>query len=187
MIHLVCRNGFEVGGVHKVGEPLELLEEHPVGIVPDTLRRVLELPTAPPAVPIDEWLALLWLSRVVGAARRGKRQPKLSWEEAAALHPLTDLAEAECGVELTPNQLVVDGPRMASRLDWDRMRAVYARDGDERAAWMDAGMFARWMIGSYPPMSVLLGRAARRLTKQAAADVSAALSGWGLLAAASVA
>jgi hypothetical protein len=165
---LVCRDGTELSAVRRAGEELELMEERGFGNVPDTLRRVLGLPTDPPDVTIVEWLAKCWLMVIAKRAKRGKRAPKLSWSDAAALHPSLDTEE------------------MAT-MSWERFRQLYAADGSEEAAWMDEGMFARWQVHGYPPVAELLDRAARRLTPEARRAVERALTAWGLLDSASVA
>jgi hypothetical protein len=164
---LVCRDGTELSAVRN-GDGLEFMEERGFGNVPDTLRRVLGLPTDPPDVTIVEWMAKCWLMVIAKQAKRGKRAPKLSWTEAAALHPSLDADE------------------MAT-MSWERMRQLCAERGSEEAAWMDAGMFARWQVHGHPPVAELLKRATRRLTPDAVAVVERTLTGWGLLDGASVA
>ena len=164
---LVCRDGTELSAVRK-GDELEFMEERGFGNVPDTLRRVLGLPTDPPDVTIVEWMAKCWLMVIAKHAKRGKRAPKLSWPDAAALHPSLDADE------------------MAT-MSWERLRQLYAERGSEEAAWMDAGMFARWQVHGHPPVADLLKRAARRLAPDALAAVEQRLAGWGLLDGASVA
>ncbi|MEY2474918.1 MAG: hypothetical protein QOG87_233 [Actinomycetota bacterium] len=165
---LMCRDGTELSAVRRSGEGLAFMEERGIGNVPDTLRRVLGLPTDPPDVTIAEWLAKCWLMVIAKQAKRGKRSPKLSWSEAAALHPALDAGE------------------MAA-MSWERFRQLHAERGSDEAAWMDDGMFARWQVHGYPPVAELLKRAARRLTPEARVEVETALTGWGLLDGASVA
>ena len=162
---LMCRDGTELSAVRKDGEGLSFMEGRGIGNVPETLRRVLSLPTDPPDVTIVEWMAKCWLMVI---AKRGRRAPKLAWAEAAALHPSLDTTE------------------MGS-MSWERFRVLAAEGGSEEAAWMDEGMFARWQVHGYPPVAELLKRAARRLTPDAIAAVEQTLTGWGLLDGASVA
>jgi hypothetical protein len=65
---------------------------------------------------------------------------------------------------------------------WERLRRLHASRGDELAAWMDDGMFARSMVHGHPLVADLMKRAARRLTPDARARVEATLELWGLLA-----
>jgi hypothetical protein len=154
IISFVCRDGTELAAVRTEGEDLRFMEGRGEGQVPDTLRRVLGLPTNPPDVSIAEWLAKCWLERILQRAKRGGRAPKLAWRDAAALHPAL------------------------------AVRRLQAAHGDALAAWMDDGMFARQMVHGRPPVDLLLRRASRRLTPDARARVEATLEEWGLLAAA---
>lgn len=94
-LHVICRDGGEVGGLHLAGEELQL-RAAAVGTVPDALRRTLGLPTPPPETAPPEGYA--------------------GWESAR----------------------------------WDVVTgAVKLRDLDATgAAWMDDGMFARWVAGT---------------------------------------
>jgi hypothetical protein len=176
---LLCRDGSEVGAVRVDGRDLRILTEHSVGVVSDTLRRVLELPTPPPDVSLTEWMAQCWLEIVIRSAKRGKRAKKLAWREAAALHPAIDTVGAEA------EDLPDVAPALAANMRWERFRQLHAAD-DPDAAWMDEGMFARTMVHGRPPLDTLLDRASRRLTAEAARRVEATLAGWGLLDAAAV-
>lgn len=176
VISFMCRDGSELAASHREGEDLRFLEGRSDGLVADTLRRVLELPTAPPAGDMAEWLAGCWLELLA----RGKRR-KLRWREAAALHPALGVVGAR------PDELAAVAPRTVACMRWERMRRAYAQEGDPLAAWMDDGMFSRWMLDAQPPVSVALERAANRLTPDAKAKVEDALLAWGLLDQASVA
>jgi len=181
MVALVCRDGTELAGIRVAGGELELMESRAVGVMADTLRRVLELPTDPPEVTIDEWMAVCWLQLIVQQTRRGTRATKLRWRDAARLHPAVRTMGAPV------ERLAVEGPRTAAQMSWEGLRRAHAREGDTTAAWMDEGMFARWQVGGRPPLSRLLQQARRRLTPEARAAVEATLAGWGLLDGASVA
>ena len=178
---LLCRDGSELTAVRQAGEELRLIESRGEGPVPDTLRRVLGLPTAPPGVSIDEWLAVCWLLIIVGRAKRGKTAAKLTWREAAALHPAIGVTGAP------PDELATVAPATAAAMRWERLRQAHAAEGDHTAAWMDEGMFARWQVRGHPPLASLLERAGKRLAPDARARVESTLSGWGLLEGASVA
>lgn len=175
MTSLVCRDGTELAGIRLEGKELQILEERGVGLVQDTLRRVLELPTDPPDVSIAEWLAVCWLEIILKQTKRGKRAAKLTWRAAAALHPAIDVIGAR------PDELPAVGPRAAAAMRWERFRRLQAAEGDALAAWMDEGMFARSTVHAHPPLSDLVMRAGPRLTPDARAKVEATLSDWGLL------
>ncbi|MEY2565997.1 MAG: hypothetical protein QOE35_526 [Actinomycetota bacterium] len=178
IISFVCRDGTELAAVRTEGEDLRFMEGRGEGQVPDTLRRVLGLPTNPPDVSIAEWLAKCWLERILQRAKRGGRAPKLAWRDAAALHPAIAVVGAR------PDELATVAPRTATSMRWERFRRLQAAHGDALAAWMDDGMFARQMVHGRPPVDLLLRRASRRLTPDARARVEATLEEWGLLAAA---
>jgi hypothetical protein len=175
----VCRDGTELAAVRSGADELRIIDERGQGHVPDTLRRVLGLATDPPDVTIDEWLAKCWLQIIVKRAKRGKRGAKLTWREAAALHPAIDVTGAD------PDELAAVAPPAAAAMRWERLRQLHAVD-NETAAWMDEGMFARWMVHGHPPVPELLARASRRLTPEARCVVETTLAGWGLLDSASV-
>lgn len=176
---MLCRDGSEIGGIRVSGRDLQVIHEHAVGPVADTLRRVLDLATPPPDVSINEWMAKCWLEIVIANARRGKRTRKLTWRETAALHPAIETvgAEAEDVAEVAP--------ALAANMRWERFRQLHSLDEPD-AAWMDEGMFARSMVHGRPPIDTLLRRASKRLTAEALRGVEAALADWGLLGAATV-
>lgn len=179
---IVCRDGSAVDAVRTDADGLRLTEGEAEGLVPDTLRRVLGMPTAPPAPgDLDEWMAKCWLQIVLKQSKRGKREPKLRWREVAALHPAIDTVGAD------PADLASVAPALATQMTWERFRQIHADDGDDLAAWMDEGMFARWSVQGYPPVTELLRRAQRRLTPDAFGRVEATLATWGLLDRASAA
>ena len=181
IISFVCRDGTELAGVRIGDGNLTFMEGRGTGMVLDTLRRVLGLATDPPDVSIAEWLAQCWLEIIISRAKRERRATRLTWREAAALHPAIGVVGAR------PDELPSVAPRTATAMRWERFRQIHAADGDEAAAWMDEGMFARWMMYGHPPLSELLRRAGRRLTPEARDRVETTLSDWGLLDQASVA
>ena len=180
MIALVARDSSEAAAMRRYGhDELEFLPGLGEGPMADILRRVVGLSTAPPDMPIGELLAKFWLQRIIAEAKRGRHAPKLSWERAAALHPAMDLTDRPA----TANNLPALGADIAGRMDWERLRCVMARGRDdtaEAAAWMDTGMFARWMVNGRPPLADLIKRASHRLTPAASARVHEALAAWGL-------
>ena len=179
---IMCRDGSVVDAVRTEAEGLKMMGGDAVGLVPDTLRRVLGLSTAPPAPgDLEEWMAKCWLQIVLTHTRRGKRAPKLRWREVAALHPAIDTVRAD------PADLAEVAPALATNMTWERFRQIHADDGDDLAAWMDEGMFARWSVQGHPPVAELLRRAQRRLTPEARIRVEATLEEWGLLDRASAA
>lgn len=173
---IVCRDGAAVDAVRTEADGLRMTEGDAVGFVPDTLRRVLGLPTAPPAPgDLEEWMAKCWLQIVLTQTKRGKRAPKLRWREVAALHPAIDTVGAD------PADLAAVAPELATKMTWERFRRIHAEDGDDVAAWMDEGMFARYEVGGRPPVAELVRSARTRLSPAALARVEETLLEWGLL------
>jgi hypothetical protein len=165
----MCRDGAELAAFRAVGEELDFLESRSEGPMADTLRRVVGLPTSPPDVLIDEWLAKCWLQIIVKRTKRGKRAAKLAWRETAALHPAIGVTGAR------PDQLARVAPSTAEEMTWERFRQLQADGGDATAAWMDDGMFARWMVHGYPPMSRKQSTSPRRSRRPKALRVRRAL------------
>ena len=106
-----------------------------VGRVPDTCRRVLGLPTAPPEHDSQLLWALDWLDRVLGEVLvRDLGAPPLAWPTIEQLHRGRPSSSApwsilrrECAV---------------GQLD---LGLLAASDAD----WMDDGMFSRQAIAAY--------------------------------------
>lgn len=154
--------------------------EPPVGRIPDTLRRMLQLPTDPPPCGTAQLVLFIWVMSILRRAER--RTTPLSWTEVTSLHP---------GRTLVGEHLdVVAATRILDRrLTWDVVRRVARRGAmtsivpADHAAWMDAGMLSREVISTLPPleaMVAMLGEAvtsgvARRIERVARAAVA---EGW---------
>jgi hypothetical protein len=185
IITLLSREGVEVSAVRLRRGGLQFVDEAGSGQLADTLKRVLGRPSPDPDATMGELLTVYWLDAIVEAGGRGTRARRLDWDEAAALHPV---AQMHRGREaLSPFVLPATAARRAARMDWDRLRQLMADAGNTTAAWMDAGMFARSLVATRPPLPVLHRQAARRLTREAMAKVDACLISWDLLHAAQVA
>jgi hypothetical protein len=164
-VHVVDREGLSVthtvdadGCPYAVG-PTRAVQ---VGRVPDACRRALGLATAPPPPDTVALVVDAWLDRVVRAARH---RTDLTWADVVALHPSD-------AVPCTPAELAHRTVQVGDELSWSAVRQAYA-DGRVRhdgstdegtgtgidaatAAWMDDGMFARWLTGAAMPWSSLL-------------------------------
>jgi hypothetical protein len=134
------------------------------GMVLDALQRALGLPTAPPAAPITEWLALMLFIAVIGDHGVGRR---VGWSQ---LRPFLERYE-----------------HLGDIGTWEALRRLVAKGHDltagvnaEAAAWMDAGMFARSVLAELPPYEVLLERARRAATPEAFTQIRRLLRKWGL-------
>lgn len=147
------------------------------GRVLDLLKRTLGLPTAPPPPTLGRLQCAAWLAAVIDHAALG--QP-MSWSAVLDLHPA--LAGRDAGPDTATKEYAL-GLHLRE-LTWEDVRAAVAGGSatagsavaglphPELAAWMDAGMFARWVLAGTPDLDALLARArpylrppaARRLT-----------------------
>lgn len=127
------------------------------GFMLDVLRRAVGLTTSPPPVSIAPLEIAAWFAAIAEASVAEDR--KLDWYESLRLHPALGETAAEAAPE--PLALVRDRDRIE---DWDLMRRLVAAGlastvtpDPETAAWMDAGMFSRWVLDGLPPLTELLG------------------------------
>jgi hypothetical protein len=181
VVVLVARDGHVVSRVRQ-GD--QVMTEPPAsGITLDCLQRALGLPTAPAAVPVSHLLSLLWLDRVVRAAR-GRRQP-LRWGQVSRLHPAVELAAAIPGVADTYLESVVE--ELDRSVNWDRLRQLVMAGGwpvfgitPEEAAWFDGGSLSRWVFAQWPSVPVLLAEVRRALPSAEARRCSGLLRRLGV-------
>lgn len=118
----VARDGRAVSVVRR-GRRAETIDEPPSGLVGDSLRRALRLPTPPPPDDTTGYWVALWLDRVVASAAAapppGGSPEGRAWPSVAALHPAW--AEAGAGAA-TPAGLAAAAGRLAARWPWPRLR-----------------------------------------------------------------
>lgn len=146
---LALRNGLAVAwgelDAQLVTEPTD-----PIGLVPDTCRRAIGLPSDPSTPSIAELANVEWLSEVLHRAADPETRPAVSgWDSVAALHP------AAGGSPLDADELV--GRILTAADDRDAWWELHRRRagtgaydlGPTEVAWMDAPMFARWAIGCH--------------------------------------
>jgi hypothetical protein len=162
--------GRDVGvsiGVDRSGEMAGRLRidgavsDHPPegGRLLDTLRRNLALATAPPSEGTARLLTVLWLAALLDAATTAPARPR--WPSVVKLHPAARLildrgrpvnrADLEAIVRVAP-----------STLTWSVLRAAEARHASltslcppHTAAWMDTGMYSRWVLADLPEVETL--------------------------------
>lgn len=178
--HVVARDGNEASALSMAGEPVRTLglyratdPDALAGSVPDIVRRVMNVPTAPAGFPPSELMATVWLSGVTIEARR-RPGHRLTSADIDNIEP--------GGAEAT--QLLVDHP---DELTWESLRWMVVR-GTEMfgidptlAAWFDDGAFARWALGGYPPVADQLRDLAPLVTGKAMRAIRARLRRWGVL------
>jgi hypothetical protein len=144
------------------------LERPSEGFILDVLLRAVGHPTPPPAGGPAELASILWLQ--AATALRCEGRGRLGWPELIGLHPLldrfgppdTDQAEALLA-------------QVATTGTWEQLRlatAQWAPVGEpfpppELAGWMDAGMFARWVLCGLPPLDRIVRMVRRRVTADA--------------------
>ena len=158
LVHLIERGGTSVSLLGRPGhEPLALGGDTAAveGRLGDACRRMLGLSTAPPPSDMTAHVIDLWLDVV---ARDGCDHPGLDWDAVVARHPAGPVPGAG-SVCPTPALMARHTVAFGAMLDWERYRGTCVRlgrspfgdvDGDV-AAWMDTGMFARWMLGEALP------------------------------------
>lgn len=145
------------------------------GLVMDLLRRAIGCATDPPAAPLVELLACTWLAQLAVC------HPEASWAE---------LAEVHLALQVTPdrsaNELVEVALEVADELGWAGMRRVVRTGGwpgvcqADVAAWLDDGAFARWTLGSFPPVADLLAAAVAGRDPATGERITGAVRAWGL-------
>ena len=124
----------------------------------DCLRRAIGLPTPPPPCGPVAWWAVDWLDATLEAVCRDPARP-WTWARVSG-----------CTRARVRSRPTARGPRSSSwpgqgaGLDWSSIRRHVGAEGGARcpigpelAAWMDDGMFARWLLGSRPdPVDVVV-------------------------------
>lgn len=187
--HIVDRSGSTLtrltdaaGNRHDMGASTE-------GLVPDLCRRVLALPTAPPAEsPLRYWAAR-WLLGVIETA--DDRMPGPTWATVAASHPAVATIAA-IDPDLAPvaaDHLVTAARSLSSTQPWEELHRQWSDPdtgghgdlGPADVAWMDVGMLARWCLSAAPELEDLLEAARATLAPPVARQVADALLAWGLV------
>lgn len=138
------------------------------GLVMDTMRRALGLPTPPPLTPVTVLADYTWLVALLDTPVPRRR---LTWSEVLDVHPAVLVIDPAMDVEA--KEACID--RVASDASWETLRRVVAGGGGDGcfpppglAAWMDEGMFSRWVLGALEPPEVLLARVRGRIQPAAA-------------------
>jgi hypothetical protein len=177
---LLGRDGASAG-VLRHDDGVTPMPDPPEGVVADACRRALGLATMPPPAGSAELWTLAWLDRIVDAAVRRDGSPRLAdWPAIAALHP----AVGPSRQVPDPPALVAAAAALAEAWPWSRLRAepnVVSIPGVDQspatAAWMDDGMWARWLLAGLPARADLLA-AVHDLLPGPAADAVSRVVVW---------
>ncbi len=130
-------------------------DERGDGMLVDALHRVLGVATRGPAPSFAELVLGIWSRHLL---LHLDRHGPISWRDAATLHP----AAVQRG-DTPPSAEVLASAcaRVRDDVDWERIRSDTAAGrcaapelAAAEAAWMDAPMFGRWCVESYPPPSL---------------------------------
>ncbi len=188
LVLAVDRYGRSASVIRRAGE--EPLETGPdgEGRLVDTCRRALGLATAPPPATSTALWALLWLDDLLARLARGEEIGDRA--AAAASHPAVQLV-AERAPELldeTVAELVEVGEIQGRARPWPVLRAATAAGewhvddlAPEAAAWMDDGMFARWVTAGFPAVDDYLTELGELLPAPVLDEVTATLRAWSLV------
>ncbi|HEY6698987.1 MAG TPA: hypothetical protein VIZ67_12215 [Acidimicrobiales bacterium] len=170
---LIDRSGRGAGLLRR-GTELTAMPGPPGGAVADACRRALGLGTAPPPRTTVMLWTLCWLDRVVDALAEsggagGGGAGGLTWRDLARLHPASSVTITQwSGLGLGPDaDALADATRaLADAWPWARLRADPAAVDvpgplpDARViAWMDDGMWARWLLAAFPALDDLVDAA----------------------------
>lgn len=191
---LVDRSGGAAALLRR-GDERTAMPGPPDGTVADACRRALGLETAPPPPTTAGLWTRSWLDRVVdtlapsSGARGGAGPP--TWRDLARLHPAASVVATRwSGLGLGPDaDALADATRaLADAWPWARLRAEPAVADvpgplpDPRVvAWMDDGMWARWLLATFPAIDDLVDAACSLLTPslaRATRQVVEASVGW---------
>jgi hypothetical protein len=145
----------------------------PGGRLVDGCHRAMGLATGPPVHDSARLWLLAWLDLLLTRAL-GRGAPS-TWSDVVRLHPAVRLVERvdgplPAGIDVAPEALGRMGRALGAARDWEGLRSSAARGEwaapgviPRHAAWMDAGMFARWVSGEFLPESVYLSELAEAL------------------------
>ena len=179
LVHLCDRHGTELTTWMHRG--VRHTDDAALGRIPDLCKRVLGCPTAPPGVSTRALFAILWLTDVLAEVLdRELDDPLPGWDVVASLH----LAG---GGVLDLRELVRRGFALADECPWAILRRQtetgrLAIGGVEMAAaaWMDDGMFSRWVLGQHLDLTELVADLHELLPAATTDRIDACLDAWGV-------
>ncbi len=131
--------------------------DDPIGLVPDTCRRALGLPSQPEHPRLIELANLRWLSELLHLVADPTSASRVAdWDAISSLHPA-----AECRPSDDAEDLVLCLADLEEVAGWSELHDLGARIGWEdlepgEVAWMDPPMFARWTVGAHRPVQEMV-------------------------------
>jgi hypothetical protein len=163
-VTLLVDRGGDAACVVRRGDEVTPMPGRPEGTVADACRRALDLPTAPPPGSTLGLWTLTWLDRLVDVASRADACSRLTtWAQVAELHPAVGRLTGEIAGVSGPAALAASAWALAETWTWARLRADPAvvelpgrPPSPQLAAWMDDGMWARWLLSRLPGRADLL-------------------------------
>ncbi|HEX2850054.1 MAG TPA: hypothetical protein VHN98_05860 [Acidimicrobiales bacterium] len=199
-VFLAARDGSEASTTELAdGRVLDTPGE---GTIADAVRRALALPTKPAEEPLNALMTSMWLEQALIAAEewweearenggrgaRGRRSGP-DWSDLASLHPVLARARAR-GVRTPSSRLDDVGRLFAENIGWADVRwesitgaAPWGIEVEpDLAAWMDEGMYARWLLAEHPSVDALAERLRALVSRDCVRKLDACLEAWGLLA-----
>jgi hypothetical protein len=183
---LFDRSGRAAGRLRQSGE-VAALPGSPEGVVADACRRCLGLATGPPPATTALLWTVSWLDRLVDAAGVATTSPRPpSWTDVARLHPAVSSprpgTEADVGPE--PGALAAATVALAEAWPWSRLRADPSLvdvpgplPEPHVIRWMDDGMWARWLLSTFPAVGDLVAAVCGLLPGRVARAVVEAVDG----------
>jgi hypothetical protein len=188
LVHVVDRLGATASVLRVQGDerasPVPVLEGGHGRLV-DACHRAMGLATPPPPADSTELWAAMWLDRLLADAARG--EPATDVRTAARTHPAVELfaAHEPALADAAVARLARLGHLMGRAKPWPdlRQRAIageWVVEGlaPAGAEWMDDGMFARWLLGTFPAVEDLAAELDLLLPERVAKMVRATLAEW---------
>ncbi len=188
LVHVVDRHGTTASVLRVAGDerasPAPVLEGGHGRLV-DVCHRAMGLATPPPPPDSTGLWAVMWLDRLLADAARG--EPATDVGAAARAHPAIELfaAHEPAMTDAAIRRLARLGQLMGQAKPWPDLRRK-AADGEwavegidpAGAAWMDDGMFARWVLGGFPALDDLTAELEHLLPESVIDAVRATLAAW---------
>jgi hypothetical protein len=146
----------------------------------DCLKRCFALPTPPPPAGPGHLLSVIWLGAILDEDRRVDR--RLSWREISRLHPAATMTGRRAAGPDDRQDFSALIRAATSAWSWETLRNRAVTESwagelvsPELAAWMDDGMFARWILGALPAPDELVARLRPRLAPSTARRLAHAI------------